>query len=77
VTVFQQAQFELARFQHNHGGGQWHDMNEVTPGHDAAEADPERQWARGRIFRCSTCEDEIRVDISDAGASPSARTNEP
>jgi len=42
-----------------------HDMSEVTSDHDASEHDPERQWARGRIFRCTTCEDEIRVVLPD------------
>jgi len=63
--MFQLSQFELARFQHSHGGDDWHDMHEVAPAHDSAESDSERSWARGRIFRCSTCEEEIRVMTSD------------
>jgi hypothetical protein len=63
--VFQLSQFELGRLQHSHGGDDWHDMNEVTPAHDAAESDPERGWASGRVFRCSTCEDEVRVMTTD------------
>ena len=58
--MFQTSGFELARMQHGHGNNEWHDMNEVAA-HDSAASDPERTWARGHIFRCSTCEDEIRV----------------
>jgi hypothetical protein len=60
--VFQSSQFELARLEHYHGGDEWHDMEEVN---DAAESDPERDWSRGRIFRCSVCADEIRVTRAD------------
>jgi hypothetical protein len=63
--VFQSAQFELARLEHNHGGGEWHEMREVSEVHDAAESDPERGWREGKIFRCTTCEDEIRVVMPD------------
>jgi hypothetical protein len=71
--VFQSAAFEMTnRLQHGHGNGEWHDMVEVTPSHDAAEGDPERQWTTGRIFRCSTCEDEIRI-VGQDEAPPSQR----
>lgn len=63
--MFQVSQLELARFQHSHGSDDWHDMVEVASSHDSAGSDPERSWARGRIFRCSTCTDEIRVMSSD------------
>ncbi len=54
---------ELGRMQHGHGNDEWHDMVEVTPEH--SDADPERDWSHGRIFRCTTCEDEIRVVSPD------------
>lgn len=64
--MFQSSAFELTnRIQHSHGANDWHDMVEVTPSHDAAESDPERAWSSGRIFRCSTCEDEIKVMTPD------------
>jgi hypothetical protein len=60
---------EVGRIQHGHGDDQWHDMVEVAPAHDSAEHDPERDWSSGRIFRCTTCADEIRVVGRDeAGA---------
>ena len=63
--MFAARSFEVARIQHSHGQNDWHDMTDVTAAHDTAESDPERGWVRGRIFRCSTCEDEIRVDLPD------------
>jgi hypothetical protein len=72
--VFQSAQFELARLEHHHGGGEYHDMYEVSEPHDSADSDPERDWARGRIYRCSVCEDEIRVSLPDPSAIEGSRT---
>jgi hypothetical protein len=73
--VFQSAQIELARLEHNHGGGEWHEMVEVpSPGHDSAESDPERGWSRGRIFRCTVCEDEIRVVLPNPSPIEGGRT---
>ena len=54
------------RAQHWHGGDDWGDMEEVTPSHDAAEADPERSWKGGRIFKCTSCQEQFRVlDAAD------------
>ena len=73
--MFQTAQFELARLEHNHGGNEWHDMEEVSSAaHDSAESDPERTWSRGRIFRCTVCADEIRVTLPDPSPIEGART---
>ena len=52
------SQFQI---QHSHGGGQWENMEEVTPAHDAAGSDPERSWQSGRIFRCKSCNEEFRI----------------
>ena len=59
--MFQSSQFGLA-LGHHHGGDEWHEMYEVDP-HDSAETDPERLWPNGRIFRCSACQDEVRVQL--------------
>jgi hypothetical protein len=61
---------EIAHIQHDHGNGEWSDMVEVT---DASNEDPERGWLRGRIFKCTTCEDSIRIETVD----PEASTTEP
>jgi len=72
--VFQSAAIELARLEHYHGGGEYHDMFEVTEAHDSAEGDPERAWNRGRIYRCTVCEDEVRVSYADPSPTEGART---
>jgi hypothetical protein len=74
--VFQSAQIELARLEHHHGGGDWHEMVEVSPGHDSASGDPERNWAHGRIFRCTSCEDEVQVIAADPSPVEGAITQE-
>ena len=69
--MFQSSAFDLTRrAQHWHGGDDWGDMEEVTPSHDAAETDPERSWKSGRIFRCTTCDEQFRIsDPADAPPS--------
>lgn len=60
--MFQSSAFDLTRrAQHWHGGDDWGDMEEVTASHDAAELDPERAWKAGRIFRCTSCDEQFRV----------------
>jgi hypothetical protein len=54
---------ELARLEHGHGNNDWHSMEEV---HDPAQRDAEREWGRHRIFRCTKCEDEIRIQVPDS-----------
>lgn len=63
--MFQMQQLELARLEHSHGDDKWYEMHPVAPTHDPSETDPERDWARGRIYRCSSCEEEIRVVAPD------------
>jgi hypothetical protein len=63
IEVLSGWNLELGRIQHGHGNDEWHDMAEVTS--DSAESDRERNWKDGRIFRCTTCEDEIRVVSPD------------
>ena len=63
--MFQLQGLMVPRFEHSHGGDEWHVMDEVEPGHDSAEHDPERQWQRGRVFKCSTCDDSIRVVLPE------------
>lgn len=44
--------------EHRHGD-EWYPMEDRTP------ADPEREWARHRIFYCSRCAEEIRVEVPE------------
>lgn len=61
------------RAQHWHGGDDWGEMVEVTPSHDAAESDPERNWKGGRIFRCSSCDEQFRVTETSEAPSGEGR----
>ena len=54
------------RIQHHHGDGTWWDMEEdISSRHDPAQHDPERRWSRDRIFRCTTCQQQITVVHDD------------
>jgi hypothetical protein len=60
------------RIQHRHRDGSWGEFEEDVAHHDAAAHDPERRWARGRVFRCTTCEEAVTVnpvDATEGGAS--------
>lgn len=58
------ARFELIRLEHGHGKHDWHRMDEAAAD-DAARHDPEREWGRHRIFKCSTCDEQIRIAVPD------------
>jgi hypothetical protein len=67
--------FEVNEMQHGHDDGSWHSMEQV--GAEPAVEDPERGWIRGVIYRCTTCEEQIRV-LSPVGAeSPTEPLTEP
>jgi len=52
--------YRTLQLMHVHGGT--HVPMVERSHHDAAEHDPERNWRAGsRIFRCTTCEDEVVV----------------
>ena len=56
---------ELVRVEHGHGNNEWSAMEEVHG--DPAQDDVERQWSHHRIFRCTTCDEEIRVEVPEPG----------
>lgn len=66
--MFAARSLEIAHIQHDHGNGEWHDMVDVTEATNANQ-DPERSWLRGRIFRCTTCEDSIRIEVPEQGTA--------
>lgn len=49
------------RLEHRHNDGSWSPLEPRPSHHDAAELDPERGWANGRIYMCTTCDEEVRV----------------
>ena len=56
------------RVEHRHGD-RWVRL-EPSPAHDPAESDPERGWELGRIYRCTECEEQIRVDLDRDERTP-------
>jgi hypothetical protein len=57
--------FETNRIMHRHGDD-WVEFNPVDS-HSPDGRDPERQLLRGeRLFRCSACDEEIRVAPKDS-----------
>ena len=66
-------QYEALRLIHRHGS-EWSEM--VPKDHGGpAETDVERTILRGgRIFRCSTCDDEIEVGMDEPRAADAEQT---
>jgi hypothetical protein len=60
VDLIGQADF-LVRVQHRHSDGTWGELAPRPSHHDAADHDPERDWANGRIYVCTTCDEEVRI----------------
>jgi hypothetical protein len=54
------------RLEHQHSDGTWGALKRVH--HDPADHDPERDWARGEVYECTTCDELVRV--SPAGDEP-------
>jgi len=48
--------------EHRHSDGSWGRFERAH--HDAADHDPERDWAKGKIvYSCTTCDELIRVEM--------------
>lgn len=56
--------------QHRHSDGSWSAMVEAQAHHDAAAHDAERGWRFGRIFRCTSCDEEVAVDMEPNEPAP-------
>jgi hypothetical protein len=55
--------------EHRHSDGSWGRFERAH--HDAADHDPERDWAKGKIvYACTSCDELIRVDVphNEAGS---------
>ncbi len=63
---FRTAELEL-RMQHRHSDGAWGTLQPRPMHHDAADHDPERDWENGRLYVCTTCDEEVRVAPADGG----------
>ena len=44
--------------EHRHSDGTW---SRLERDHDAAEGDFERSWLSGLLFRCRSCDEQVRV----------------
>lgn len=53
------------RIEHRHGD-EWHTLRPENTGHSSGPDDPERGWGHGRLYKCTHCEEEIRVAALDA-----------
>ena len=58
------------RLSHRHADGSWGDLVEQPLHHGAVEHDQERSWLKGRLFRCSKCEESVLVVPADADGNP-------
>ena len=45
--------------QHRHNDGAWSPLQPAH--HDPAAHDPERDWANGAVYVCTSCGEEVRV----------------
>lgn len=45
--------------EHRHSDGSWSRLEPMH--HDSAAHDGERSWLKRKIFRCSTCQEEVAV----------------
>ena len=55
---------ELLRLEHRHNDGSWGRLDPEPSHHSAAQHDPERRWSKGRIFRCASFDEPVRVEVA-------------
>ena len=53
------------RFQHRHSDGTMGSFEPEDTPHSPSEHDPERDWASGTIYKCTTCDEEIVVEYDE------------
>ena len=49
------------RFEHRHSDGTMGTFEPTSSHHSPSDHDPERDWATGTIYKCTTCDEEIVV----------------
>jgi hypothetical protein len=54
--------------EHRHNDGSWGRLQRESH-HTSVDHDPERDWAKGEIYRCTSCDELVRVrrepDVED------------
>jgi hypothetical protein len=75
--MFQLGQLGNAlRVEHRHSDGSWSTMHaDAGEHHDPAGHDPEREWAKGHVYVCRRCGEEVRIS-ADEGQEEADRTDE-
>ena len=53
------------RFQHRHTDGTLGSFEPEPSHHSPTDHDPERDWASGTIYKCTTCDEEIIVEYEE------------
>jgi hypothetical protein len=61
---------QVLRLEHRHSDGTWSTLEPRPSHHDPAEHDPERDWAQGRIYVCTSCNEEVRVTDQASEGGP-------
>ncbi len=63
--MFQYGQLENALFhvEHQHSDGSWGVLVPEGDPHDPAQGDPERDWQKGHVYVCMSCEERVRVSV--------------
>ncbi len=55
------------RLEHRHGDGSWGTFERAH--HDPAEHDPERDWAKGQLYACTSCPELVRIGSATQGSA--------
>ena len=61
--MFNQLAGMSLRLEHRHLDGSWNELEQSH--HDPSEHDPERSWAKGDIYVCKNCDEQVRVSVPD------------
>ena len=56
------------RISHRHQDGAWGEMRPVE--HTSVDHDPERKWGRGRLFKCTSCDEWAVIKPADDEGNP-------
>lgn len=49
------------RIQHRHDDESWGEMTPEPETRDPDDLDSEREWQDGRVYRCTTCDETVRI----------------
>ncbi|MEO8570813.1 MAG: hypothetical protein ABI553_03850 [Chloroflexota bacterium] len=49
------------KLRHLHDDGSWASFEPARSHHDPSDHDPEREWANGTIYKCTSCDEEVLV----------------